>query len=117
MPEKAWKRVERDIAARLKGSRIPSSGRARRDIDTPYPLCVEIKTRGFDGGSTNYPKWLVDVVEQAEMDALLNHEETPEIPVAILHERGWPHARDLVVLKLKYFEHLLEWLEGANLRK
>ena len=103
MTEARWKKRERILAEHLKGSRIPSSGRAKRDIETPYPLCVEVKDRNVVG------RWLVDAVEQAEMDA-----EEMEIPLAIIHQKGWQYPRDLVVMKFKYFKYLLERLNDKG---
>ncbi len=47
MSERAWKRTERAIAARLGGVRVPVSGRQRGDApDIAHPtFAVEVKSR------------------------------------------------------------------------
>ncbi|QXD15808.1 hypothetical protein GQ464_002345 [Rhodocaloribacter litoris] len=95
MPEKSWKRTERAVAARLNGRRVPVTGRSRGDapdVDHRW-LAIEIKHR------TRLPAWIEDAVCQAEAAA-----REDQLPVAILHQKGRDHDRDLVVLRLADFE-------------
>jgi hypothetical protein len=90
-----WKHVERQIAKRLGGRRVPVSGRAGQpDIAHPW-LSLEVKHR------RRLPQWLAKAMEQAERSA------TPgQLPIAVLHEAGERYGRSLVVLRLGAFE---EW--------
>jgi hypothetical protein len=91
MSRATWKHTERSIASRLGGVRVPVSGRARGDApDSTHPrLALEVKHR------KSLPAWLLDAMCQASACA------GPEpIPVAILHQHGGRHDRDLCVLRL-----------------
>ncbi|GIV60277.1 MAG: hypothetical protein KatS3mg043_1366 [Rhodothermaceae bacterium] len=95
MPEKPWKRTERRVAERLGGKRVPVTGRSRGDApDVAHAwLSIEIKHR------QRLPAWIEDAMRQAEAAA-----RDGQLPVAVLHERGRNHDRDLVVLRLADFE-------------
>ncbi|QXD17021.1 hypothetical protein GQ464_008840 [Rhodocaloribacter litoris] len=102
MPEKTWKAVERAVAARLNGRRVPVTGRSRGDapdVDHDW-LAIEIKHR------TRLPAWIEDALRQAEAAA-----REDQLPVAILHQKGRDHGKDLVVLRLADFE---AWLGSAG---
>ena len=102
MPEPLWKTRERITARPLKGRRIPSSGRAQRDIETPdYPICVEFKHR------ETVPKYLVDVLEQAEI-LLAQEEGSLLIPLARIRARDWGPRQELALMKFKYLKILLD---------
>jgi hypothetical protein len=90
-----WKHVERQIAKRLGGRRVPVSGRAGRpDVAHPW-LSIEVKFR------RRLPQWLAKAMEQAEKAA------TPgQLPLAVLHESGTRYGQSLVLLRLADFE---EW--------
>jgi hypothetical protein len=96
-----WKHVERQIAKRLGGRRVPVTGRAGRpDVAHPW-LSIEVKFR------RRLPQWLAKAMEQAEKAA------TPgQLPLAVLHESGTPYGQSLVLLRLADFE---EWF-GAVFR-
>ena len=94
MSEKAFKRTERAVAARLGGKRVPITGRQRGDVpDVAHPLySVEVKHR------QSIPAWLKDAVSQAVAAS------TPQqIPIVVLHEAGQRHGNDLVVIPLSEF--------------
>ncbi len=94
----AWKRVERAIARRLGGQRVPVSGRAGQpDVDHPY-LSVEVKSR------KQLPRWLHAAVRQAVRSA------RGRVPVVVLHEWRQPHNDDIVLLRLCDFLALLSTL-------
>ncbi|GIV58379.1 MAG: hypothetical protein KatS3mg042_1292 [Rhodothermaceae bacterium] len=100
MPEKTWKAVERKVAERLGGRRVPVTGRSRGDApDVAHAwLSIEIKHRA------RLPAWIEDAMLQAEAAA-----REDQLPVAVLHERGRRHDEDLVVLRLRDFE---AWFGG-----
>jgi hypothetical protein len=105
MSERAWKRTERMVARRLKGERIPVTGRARGsapDVFTPW-ACVEVKHR------KTLPQWLLEAVDQAYASA-----QDDQLPVVVLHEAGMPHDRDLVVMRLRDFTAWHGELERAD---
>jgi len=105
MSERAWKRTERMIARRLKGERIPITGRARGsapDVALPW-ACVEVKHR------KTIPRWLLEAVDQAQASA-----QDDQLPVVVLHGSGMPHDRDLVVMRLGDFTAWHGELERAD---
>ena len=99
MSRKTWKDTERAIAGRLNGQRVPVSGRARGDApDIAHPrLALEVKHR------KSLPAWLHEAMAQAV--ACAGKDQTP---VAILHEHGGRHDRDLCVLRLVDLQRLIE---------
>lgn len=104
MSKPDWKRTERKIAAQLGGRRVPVTGRARGDApDVAHEwLAIEVKHRA------TLPGWLHDAMRQAEAS-----KRGAQIPVAILHESGQPHAQDLVVIRLADFRQFFG-PEGIN---
>ena len=105
---KHWKAVERAVARRLGGRRVPVTGRARGDApDVEHPLlALEVKHR------KELPQWLKEAMAQAEAAA-----RDDKLPVVVLHEAGSRHSEDLVVLRLADLEELLQGgslhLEGS----
>ena len=95
MTDRAWKATERAIGARLGGRRIPITGRQRGDVpDVAHEwLSIEVKHR------QTLPAWLKDALAQAHAAA-----RGSQLPVAILHEAGSRHDRDVVCLSLADFE-------------
>lgn len=94
--DKAWKKTERMIASRLKGRRVPVTGRQRGDApDVAHDwLSIECKHR------QEIPHWLREALAQATASAA----GTDKLPVAIIHESGKRHDSDLVVMTLAQFE-------------
>lgn len=90
-----WKAVERAIAKRLGGDRVPITGRVRGSApDVAHTwLAIEIKLR------ENYPQWLSNAMEQAEASR-----RGSQLPVAILHKKYKNHDDDLIVMRLSEFE-------------
>ncbi len=96
-----WKHVERRIAKRLGGRRVPVSGRAGQPDITHPVFAVEVKHR------RRLPQWLTKALLQAEQSA------TPgQLPLAVVHESGTRYGQSLVLLRLADFE---EWF-GAVFR-
>jgi len=93
---KTWKAVERAIASRLGGRRVPVTGRGGAPDVEHALLAVEVKHR------KELPRWLKHAMAQAEAAA-----RDGKVPVVVLHERGQRHADDLVVLRLGDLEELL----------
>lgn len=94
-----WKKTELYLAKRLKGVRVPITGRARGstpDIEHPI-LSLEIKHRA------SIPKWIYDALDQA-----IKSKKTGQVPTVIIHESGRNHDQDLVVLTLSEFEKFLD---------
>lgn len=95
-----WKAVERALALRLGGRRVPVSGRTRGDnpdIDHAR-LSLEIKHR------KRAPAFLVDAMDQA----VKSIKSDDQLPTVIVHQSGSRHDNDFVVLRLKDFENLIE---------
>jgi hypothetical protein len=90
-----WKAVERQIARRLGGQRVPITGRARGsapDIAHPW-LSVEVKSR------RKLPQWLLDALDQARAAA-----NDQQLPIAILHKNGQRFSDAIVMMRLADFE-------------
>ncbi len=90
-----WKHVERAVAKRLGGQRVPVSGRAGQPDIAHSWLAIEVKHR------RKLPQWLTKALEQAEQAA-----RPGQLPIAVLHQHGQRYGDSLVVLRLKAFE---EW--------
>jgi hypothetical protein len=90
-----WKHVERQVARRLGGRRVPVSGRAGQPDIAHSWLSIEVKHR------RRLPQWLTKALLQAVQAA------TPgQLPLAVLHEAGTRYGQSLVLLRLADFE---EW--------
>ncbi|MCS7256455.1 MAG: hypothetical protein RMJ05_11840 [Thermomicrobium sp.] len=88
-----WKHVERAVARRLGGQRVPVSGRAGQpDVAHPW-LSIEVKHR------RKLPQWLTTALEQAERAA-----RPDQLPIVVLHQHGQRYRESLVVLRLADFE-------------
>ena len=99
MTDKAWKRIERQIAERLNGSRIPITGRQRGSApDVEHPTwAIECKHRdGFP------PAWILDSLDQAKACS----EGGKKLPIAIWHGKGKKIDDSVVMIPLKDFQ---EW--------
>ncbi len=95
MPDRRWKRQEREIARALRGQRLPNNGRGQADVRAGL-WSVQVKTRA------SLPAWLVDAANQAERDA-----RPDELPAVVLSEvRRGVKARRLVVLDFDVFAAL-----------
>lgn len=93
-----WKAVERKLAGRLGGQRVPITGRARGSApDIAHAVyAIEVKHRRV------LPTWIRTALAQAEAS-----KRAPQrLAIAILHERCARHDDDLVVMSLRDFE---EW--------
>lgn len=73
MPDRRWKRLERETAARLGARRSPNTGRAAADIDAG-PFAIEHKARKA------LPRWFLDAVAQAQRNA--REGQTPVVVIA-----------------------------------
>ena len=62
MSDKHWKAVERWVADKIGGKRIPITGRGKMDIEHEW-LSPEVKDR------KELPGWFTDAVEQARINA------------------------------------------------
>ena len=98
MPDKAWKRCERELAKRLGGQRTGPTGHTGPDVVTDW-CSVEVKTR------KTLPAWLKEAVHQAEAGVVGDR-----LPLVVLHQAGTRHDQDLVVLRLAALERLLDEL-------
>ena len=103
MSDRSWKANERATAAILGGSRVPVSGRGRGDSpDVAHPwLSIECKRRRA------LPQWLDEALDQAAAAS----DGGTRLPVAILHEAGERHGRDVVLVRLADFR---EWFGGPE---
>jgi len=99
----SWKDVERAVAHRLGGQRVPVSGRAGQpDVVHPW-LAIEVKHR------RSLPRWLLSALAQARAAA-----QPGQLPVAVLHEHGQRYRDALVVLRLADFEEWFGPLGGGD---
>lgn len=72
-------------------------GREGADCNCPNSkIAVQVKHR------EEVPKWLIDMVLQAEGDA-----NTEQRPLSVLHPFGWETGESLVVIRLKSMRELL----------
>ena len=84
-----WKRVERTVAQRMGGQRVPVSGRTRGDV--PDVRChddgpvVEVKSRN------RLPDWLLTALAQAKASA-----RAEQLPLVRLHENGARYSTDVI---------------------
>lgn len=92
-----WKRVEREIARRLGGARIPLLGRQGSDLDVPY-LCVEVKSRKMIGA------YLWDEF----MAQILATDEGGKVPAIVLHRPGMKYDDALVCVRAGDWARLVE---------
>lgn len=104
MPDRPWKRAERNAARIVGGRRVPVTGRGRGDApDIEHDwLAIECKQRRV------LPAWIRDALAQARASA-----RDGQLPVAILHETGRRYARALVVVELADFQ---EWFGSIDAR-
>lgn len=93
-----WKAVERAIAQRLGGQRVPITGRQRGSApDVAHEeFGIEVKHRKA------LPSWLLDAMDQA----VACSGDGAKLPVVVLHQAGQRHDNDLIVLRLKDFEEI-----------
>jgi hypothetical protein len=97
MPDRPWKRAEREVAKRLGGKRVPVSGRGRGsapDVDHAR-YSIEVKLR------RGLPRWLHMAMQQAEAAAT-----DGKVPAVVLHEAGKRYDDAVVVLRLANFTTL-----------
>ncbi len=94
MSRSRWKATERVIASRIGGERVPVSGRQRGDQPDVRHDClsVEVKHR------QSVPAWLTVALTQARAAV-----RGDQLPVAIIHRHGAPHAEDIVCMRLANF--------------
>lgn len=90
-----WKAVERRIAARLGGERVPVTDKRSNADVVSDTLAVEVKHR------KTLPKWLHKAMKQAT-DAATDE----QLPIAVLHQLGQNSDNDFVVMRLADFEKL-----------
>ncbi len=103
MTDRAWKACERRVAELLGGRRVPVTGRQRGDApDVSHPwLSIECKHRRA------LPAWIADALDQAAAAS----DGGERLPVAILHEAGQRHGRDVVLIRLADFR---DWFGGTE---
>lgn len=99
-----WKEVERKIAAKLGGRRVPITGRARGDApDIEHPqLSIEVKSR------KQLPNWLMDAMDQAEKAA-----RDGKLPVVVLHQSGDRYDDAIVLIRFKHLKRLMD-VDGSG---
>lgn len=104
MPDKAWKRAEREIAERLGGKRVPITGRQRGDApDIAHDrLSLEVKSR------KTLPEWIKDAMRQARA---ANADGT-KLPAVVLHEQGKRYLDAIVCMPLREFR---DWFGDVEL--
>lgn len=91
-----WKRVERDVAKRVGGERVPVSGRQRGDApDIRHEhLSLEVKHRKA------LPAWMHDAMRQAEASA-----KPGQLPMAVFHGERMRVDQSFVMVRLS------DWVE------
>lgn len=89
MSDKRWKAVERKVAAKVRGQRIPVTGeRDGADVLSPM-FAYQVKSR------RRHPRWLTEWV------AGITGASAPKIGVVVLHTPGHEVDDALVVLRFK----------------
>ena len=98
MANKLWKAIERKVASRLGGRRVPVSGRQRGDAPDieHYWLAIEVKQR------KSTTAWIYDALDQAQK----SQTDSFQLPIVVVHETGRRHDDDVVMMTLKDFQ---EW--------
>ncbi len=91
MPDKSWKALERWVAEYLGGQRV---WQELQDVSHPV-YSIECKMR------KQLPHWLQDAVQQSITNA-----PPKKLPIVVLHEKGQPRGKSLVVIRLDLFR---EW--------
>jgi hypothetical protein len=93
MTDKRWKSVERKVAAKLGGERIPITGRQRGSApdctSAGGNLSIEVKDR------KKIPEWLKDAMSQA-----IASQRDGQIPIVVLHECGMATGDNLLIIRL-----------------
>jgi len=94
MSDKTWKRIEREVAKRLNGVRLPCDGTPRPDVIQLAGgfVLAEVKHR------RRLPRWLHDALIQVEV-----HAEADQLAVAVLHEKYQTIDDSLVLMRLDDF--------------
>jgi hypothetical protein len=98
---KRWKRVEREMAARLDGTRIPLLGRKGCDLDTPV-FFPEVKSRKVIGAYL-WDEYLAQILAGMEEAG-----ETERIPAIVLHRPGMKYDDALVCFRASDYGRLVE---------
>lgn len=90
-----WKKVERAVAKKLGGERIPVTGRIRGSApDIAHPVyAVEVKHRKC------LPSWIRTAMAQAEA----SKRPPQRVAIAVLHECSTRHDSDIVLMSLRDF--------------
>ena len=92
-----WKLVERKIADRIDGTRVPVTGRQRGatpDIDCEK-LSPEVKHR------KTLPAWIHDAMDQAQAS-----KRGEQLPIVVLHGKNMHYDHSMVLVRLDDF---IEW--------
>ncbi len=100
MPDAAWKKTERKIAAKLGGKRQLRTGGPHSDVKAPEVAAECKHTRKL-------PEWIKHALAQARDSA-----RPGEMPIAVLHQDGQDHDRDAVIMRLDDF---VEWFGSRPL--
>lgn len=97
MDKNRWKRIERAVAKKLGGKRLPINGRGKQaDVETPC-LAVEVKSR------QTLPAWLTHAMSQSAAGC-----KPGQIGLVILHLIGAKHGADMVLLRLDDFMEIFD---------
>lgn len=106
MSEKRWKRVERELASRMGGSRIPLLGREGSDLDVPY-LYVEVKSRKSIAPYL-WNDYLAQILQGAAVAG------TDKIPAIALHRPGMKYKDALVCIRAGDWEELVRRIQDGE---
>lgn len=99
MPEKNWKRTEREFAKYFGGKRVPITGRNRGsapDIAHEH-LAIEVKYR------QNLPAWILDALDQANASKVTDK----QLPVVLFRKERQKLKTCAVMLTASDFKMLL----------
>lgn len=97
MPEKPWKRIEREEARKLGGKRIPHGTPGAPDAESPW-LCIEIKAR------KRLPQWITNTLRSARAKA-----KDDQLGIALLHEMG-EHDSYILISRNDF----IDWFGGPK---
>ena len=95
-----WKRVEREIAKRLDGTRVPLLGRKGTDLDTPVWF-IEVKSRKSIGAYL-WDDFLAQILEGAE-----EMDERDKIPSIAIHRPGMDYDDALECFRAGDYHRLI----------
>lgn len=98
--------MERELASRMGGSRIPLLGREGSDLDVPY-VYVEVKSRRSIAPYL-WNEYMAQILTGAEVAG------TNKLPAIVLHRPGMKYDDALVCVRAGDWEELLRRIQDGE---